>query len=156
MDSTHKRLLLDIVWLFLFKFYLCLNFFIKGNYNTGNFPRPRRVSGFFCLSTYISQLGLLDILIEIRKWLSCSHNSDRQAVVFKSLETCTNKDESTSRHLKPVHASSRCTCYKRLNLSRHRYMRDNWVLSFVDKSLSETSGLSSWEEDRGRPTRGKK
>src|SRR4051794_23019805 len=38
MDSTHKRLLLDTVWLFLFRFYPGLNFFIKGNYNTGNFP----------------------------------------------------------------------------------------------------------------------
>src|SRR5258708_26202670 len=83
--------------------------------------RPRRVSGLFCSSPYIAQLGLLGILTEIRKWLNCSHISDRQAVVFKSLETCMNKDESTSRHLKPVHASSRCTCYKRLNLSRHRH-----------------------------------
>jgi hypothetical protein len=41
--------------------------------------------------------------------------------VFKSLETGMNKDESTSRHLKPVHASSRWTGYKRLNFSAHRY-----------------------------------
>jgi hypothetical protein len=34
-----------------------------------------------------------------------------------------NKDESTSRHLKPVHASSRWTGYKRLNFSAHRYRR---------------------------------
>jgi hypothetical protein len=32
-----------------------------------------------------------------------------------------NKDESTSRHLKPVHALSRWTGYKRLNFSAHRY-----------------------------------
>ena len=68
-------------------------------------------------SSNIDQLVLLHILLLVLR--DRVHNGDRQTAASKHLEARTSKSECVSQHLKPVHASSRSSRTKGLDLSEH-------------------------------------